>query len=341
MVRISTVARRGWPFTMSEMVRASRSCGERGGGRERGREGAGGQDPGQALAVGARWRGCRRTDRPRRWRAGRPRRRPSPTARRPRSERSASVTRTGRGPDAEADDARVAHASLRVEGQRGGDAAQREVATPDRHLVQARSACAPATAEARSPSAARRAPSAVARAARKKSSAATVRRPRALPQREPGAQRHHHRRQLGGGIGMREAAAERAARADLRRGRRRAGPGRSGDSARESARSAPARAGGRGRRSAIRRRGRASTVASSATRLMSITWPGRARRKLSMRHQALAAGQDLGRVAVAGQEPERLLDRRGVVIAETGRLHRGEPRPLAAQSQGVSASRRR
>ena len=51
--------------------------------------------------------------------------------------------------------------------------------------------------------------------------------------------------------------------------------------------------------------------------------------------EALAAGQDLGVGAVPGEEAERLLDRGGVVIAETGRLHRGETRPPPGQSQGI------
>ena len=101
------------------------------------------------------------------------------------------------------------------------------------------------------------------------------------PHGEPGAERHHHRRQLGGGIGVRENAAERAARGSGG-GRRKAWPGQSTGSAHGSAASARARAGGPELRSGTRRRDPDSWWPAWPTRLMSITWPGRARRKSSM-----------------------------------------------------------
>ena len=101
------------------------------------------------------------------------------------------------------------------------------------------------------------------------------------PHGEPGAERHHHRRQLGGRIGVRENAAERAARGSGG-GRRKAWPGQSTGSAHGSAASARARAGGPELRSGTRRRDPDSWWPARPTRLMSITWPGRARRKSSM-----------------------------------------------------------
>ena len=253
-----------------------------GGRRERGGEGARGQDAGQALAVAARSRGCRRTgstaalaSRPASAKAG-------ADGAPPTSERSACGRAHGPRPDAEA--ARRARPP-RAPARRGSAWRRRRPARSRRGGSPPRagwSRCAPATAAARSRSAARLARARWSSAATKKSSAAMVRAPRGAPQRELGAERHHHRRQLG-----RPDRRARGCRPACRacgsgHGRRRAWPGRSGGCARVSARSAPACAGGRGRRCAGRRRGRAITVASSATRLMSIRWPGRARRKLSM-----------------------------------------------------------
>ena len=161
-----------------------------------------------------------------------------------------------------------------------------------------------------------------------------VRGPPGAPQREPGAERHHHRRQLGGRIGMREAPAERAARADL--GMADEGQGQRHQGAALANQRGPlqrALAGEGADLQAAVGAGDHGGELGHAIDVDHVARPDEA--EVEHWHQALPAGQDLRRVAVAGQEPERLLDRGGVVIAETGRLHRGETRPPPGQSQGI------
>ena len=114
-------------------------------------------------------------------------------------------------------------------------------------------------------------------------------------QREPRVERHHHRRQLGGGVGVREAAAERAARADLRMTDERHAPAAiSGQRSRIAAeRSSVALPDQGAEPQAAVRRG--DDLAERARRrLMSISRPGPREAEVQHRHEALAAGQHAG-----------------------------------------------
>ena len=323
-----------WPFTVRAIVARLASCGALGGRRERGRRGRA-WSARRPAACGRRalaWMSSDGID-ARRWRAGRPRRTPPPTARRP----PASARRRSRAPDAAPRRSRrCARPATRPWASRVSVAATPPSAKSPRrigHLVQARAACAPATAEARSPSASSSGASAVVSAATKKSSAATVRRPRALRSVSWAPSATITAGSSAGRIGMREAAA-RACRA--------CGSGRwptkgmawasSGQRSRTSVgalqRALPDE--GADAQAAVGpgdhggQRGHAIDVDHVAR-------PGEA--EVEHGHQALPAGQDLGPVAVAGEETERLLDRGGVVIAESGRLHRGSLGPRSGGSQ--------
>ena len=135
------------------------------------------------------------------------------------------------------------------------------------------------------------------------------------PHGEPGAERHHHRRQLGGGIGVRENAAERAARGSGG-GRRKAWPGQSTGSAHGSAASARARAGGAPIWNSSPGPG---FMVASAANAVDVDYLARPREaEVEHGHETLAAGQGPGLVAVAGQEAQRLRDRQRIVIADRG-----------------------
>ena len=104
--------------------------------------------------------------------------------------------------------------------QRHRHAGQGEVAVATGELEPGLASVAAAAAEARSRPGSRRARSdAWSDSRRKKSSAATVRRPRGPTTRQLGVQAHGDGRQLGGRIGVRQAAADRAARRGSPRGR--------------------------------------------------------------------------------------------------------------------------
>src|SRR5690606_10037234 len=51
---------------------------------------------------------------------------------------------------------------------------------------------------------------------------------------------------------------------------------------------------------------------------------------VEQRHEALAAGQQLGLVAVLGEQRQRLVDRRGPAVGEGCRLHRAPSRRAAS-----------
>ena len=232
-------------------------------------------------------------------RAGRPRRGAAPTARHPRVSARRRWCRTGRGPTRSRPRVRPprAPASLGSVWRRRRPARSRRARS--RHLLQAPPRRTDHGGSAISVSSSSGA-SAVARQ-EGKSSAAMVRAAAALrsasrapaPPSPPAARRPD---------GMREPPAERAARADLRMADEGQSQGHRWTALANQPRMAQRAAGGRGRRSALRRRGRGPRLRVPSGVDIDRRGPA-CDAEVEHAHQALPAGQDLRRIAVAGQEP--------------------------------------
>src|SRR5215831_1340837 len=110
---------------------------------------------------------------------------------------SAKADADGAPPDTEADDASVVHAAGRIERDRGGDTAQSEVTPSDRHLLKARSGPGrpPRQLDLRQQLTC---PECGAKSRDEELLRADCALTPGAPQREPGFERHHHGRQLGG-----------------------------------------------------------------------------------------------------------------------------------------------
>ena len=137
------------------------------------------------------------------------------------------------------------------------------------------------------------------------------------PHGEPGAERHHHRRQLGGGIGVRENAAE-ACRARIR-GWPTKGMAWAINGQRSRISGERSSAGWRTRAPIWNSSPGPGFMVASAANAVDVDYLARPREaEVEHGHETLAAGQGPGLVAVAGQEAQRLRDRQRIVIADRG-----------------------
>ena len=146
----------------------------------------------------------------------------------------------------------------------------------------------------------------------------------ALPaERQLGLQRHHHRRQLGGGIGVRQAPAHGAAMTDRQVADQATGlgddrqlpPDRAGPLERVLSRQ---RADGQTRvhRPDVRQLGDAVHVDQDL---------GLGEPEVQERHQALSPGQDLGAIPMLGEQGHGFVGGAGRLVLEGRRFHGGLP----------------
>ena len=221
---------------------------------------------------------------------------------------------------------RAGDVAARVERHDGSDARQREVAVSSRHLLDR-------------PAAARRhrrhghvddeLAGLEAGGEEADEEVGRGNRPRcvAAPHADRGVERQHHRRQLGGRIGVREAAADGAAVADLRVGDERHRAVQRAARARATvALALDARAGASWRRCAGRRR-RPSMPASSPTPLRSTSTAGCASRKFIAGTRLWPPARTLASSPCSASSASASSSVCGREYVERRRLHGRPPRP--------------
>ena len=160
----------------------------------------------------------------------------------------------------------------------------------------------------------------------------------ARPPRHHGAlERRQDRRILGGGIGVGEAAADGPARADREVAHERGRLGQEGQPLSDD--------GGELDRPLARHGPEPhvpvvlADVGEARDRVQVDEGRGPGHAEVHERHQALAAGQELGLASVAREQGNGLLHGRGPVIVEPYRLH-GRGTPLACLARSISSQSR-
>ena len=145
-----------------------------------------------------------------------------------------------------------------------------------------------------------------------------------------GVERHHDGGQLGGGVGMGQAAAERAPVADLRVGDVGHGGGQQGRDLRHLRAALETALAGHG---ADLEPAAVGADVGQLGHAVEVDQRGGLRQaEVHRRDQALAAGEELAVVGVFGEERERLVGRGGGIVLEWCRFHAGVPVRCSSRS---------